>query len=180
MPDNLTFSQTNIPHNLHSNMNLYKQLDPLKLRMSDAGWAEHSIAIKGKHWWLRVRSVRRERPETGCKRRDSDTCVLVSVFWSVEIGRYIGGLLSQAPVIDMKCNVITGMGAVARSPFASAIYHHRWTRLALARLLIPFISRSCHGIDYGDKFTSRCRKFENRVTSRISRIARSQLIAHKW
>ena len=93
---------------------------------------------------------------------------------------YIGGLLSQAPGIDMKCNFITGMGAVARSPFASAIYHHRWTRLALARLLIPFISRSCHRIDYGDEFTSRCRKFENRVTSRISRIARSQLIAHKW
>ena len=38
---------------------------------------------------------------------------------------HIGGLLSQAPVIDMKCNFITGMGAVARSPFASAIYHHR-------------------------------------------------------
>ena len=34
---------------------------------------------------------------------------------------YIGKNLSQAPVIDMKCNLFTGMGAVARSPFASAI-----------------------------------------------------------
>ena len=34
---------------------------------------------------------------------------------------HIGGLLSQAPLIDMKCNLFTGMGAVARTPFASAI-----------------------------------------------------------
>ena len=34
---------------------------------------------------------------------------------------YIGKNLSQAPVIDMKCNLFTGMGAVARSPFANAI-----------------------------------------------------------
>ena len=38
---------------------------------------------------------------------------------------YIGRILSQAPVIDMKCNLFTRMGAVTRSPFASAIYHHR-------------------------------------------------------
>ena len=41
------------------------------------------------------------------------------------IVQYIAGILSQAPVIDMKCNFFTGMGVVARSPVASAIYHHR-------------------------------------------------------
>ena len=42
-----------------------------------------------------------------------------SLFYGKHI--YIGGLMSQAPVIDMKCNLSTEMGAVARSFLACAI-----------------------------------------------------------